>query len=116
MLAQVAANPAFTPVPARPPLARGLGRQHGGRLAAIGSLHHKASGEMVFMEGDAADSIYEVVQGTLRLYKLLPDGRRQITGFLSRGHLLGLAPEGVCVYSAEAITDVTLCRYSRPAF
>jgi CRP/FNR family transcriptional regulator len=68
------------------------------------------------MEGDAADSIYEVVQGTLRLYKLLPDGRRQITGFLSRGHLLGLAPEGVCVYSAEAITDVTLCRYARAAF
>ena len=52
----------------------------------------------------------------LRLYKLLPDGRRQITGFLSAGHLLGLAPEGVCVYTAEAITEVSLCRYKRKAF
>ena len=29
---------------------------------------------------------------------------------------LGLAPEGVCVYTAEAITEVTLCRYKRKAF
>ncbi len=52
----------------------------------------------------------------LRLYKLLPDGRRQITGFLSAGHFIGLAPEGVFVYTAEAITEVTLCRYKRKAF
>ena len=52
----------------------------------------------------------------LRLCKLLPDGRRQITGFLSAGQFLGLAPEGVCVYTAEAITEVTLCRYKRKAF
>jgi CRP/FNR family transcriptional regulator len=35
----------------------------------------------------------------VRLYKLLPDGRRQITGFMSAGHLLGLAPEGHHVYA-----------------
>jgi CRP/FNR family transcriptional regulator len=52
----------------------------------------------------------------VRLYKLLPDGRRLITGFLSAGNLLGLAPDGVCVYTAEAITEVTLCRYKRVAF
>ena len=52
----------------------------------------------------------------LRLVKLLPDGRRQITGFLSAGRLLGLAPEGAHVYTAEAITEVTLCRYGRAAF
>jgi len=39
-----------------------------------------------------------------------------ITGFLSAGNLLGLAPEGVCVYTAEAVTEVTLCRYRRVAF
>ena len=46
----------------------------------------------------------------------MPDGRRQIVGFASAGHLLGLAPEGTYVYSAEAITDVTLCRYPRASF
>ena len=83
---------------------------------AISSLQCKAPGETLFSEGDEADSVYEVVHGMLRLYKLLPDGRRQITGFLSAGHFLGLAPEGVCVYTAEAITEVTLCRYKRKAF
>ena len=76
----------------------------------------KRQGETLFAEGDKTNSIYEIVRGMLRLVKLLPDGRRQITGFLSAGHLLGLAPEGVSVYTAEAVTEVTLCRYGRAAF
>ena len=97
-------------------LAGGLSPQGASHLMAISTLQHKAPGESLFSEGDEADSVYEVVRGMLRLYKLLPDGRRQITGFLSAGHFLGLAPEGVCVYTAEAITEVTLCRYKRKAF
>jgi CRP/FNR family transcriptional regulator len=83
---------------------------------AVSSLHRKAPGETLFAEGEEADSVYEVVRGMLRLSKLLPDGRRQITGFLSGGHLLGLAPEGIFVYTAEAITELTLRRYTRLAF
>jgi CRP/FNR family transcriptional regulator len=93
-----------------------LPRGTGNPLAAIGSLHKKAPGEAVFLEGEDADSIYEVVRGTLRLYKMLPDGRRQIVGFMTAGHMLGLAPEGQFVYSVDAITEVTLCRYKRAAF
>jgi CRP/FNR family transcriptional regulator len=70
----------------------------------------------VFSEGDEAKNVYEVMQGTLRLYKLLSDGRRQITGFLSGGHLLGLAHDERYLYTAEAITEVTLCRYPRSRF
>jgi CRP/FNR family transcriptional regulator, anaerobic regulatory protein len=92
------------------------GRRAGGHAAAIGSLQRKAPGETLFAEGEESNSVYEVVRGMVRLYKLLPDGRRQITGFLSAGHLLGIAPEGACIYTAEAITEVTLCRYARPAF
>jgi CRP/FNR family transcriptional regulator, anaerobic regulatory protein len=71
---------------------------------------------ILFAEGDETTSIYEIVRGMLRLVKLLPDGRRQITGFLSAGHLLGLAPEGVRVYTAEAVTKVMLRRYGRADF
>ncbi len=96
---------------------RGLaGRDAKDPLAGISSLHKKTPGEAVFVEGDDADSIYEVMRGTLRLYKLLSDGRRQIIGFMAPGHLVGLAPEGQYVYSAEAITEVTLRRYKRTAF
>jgi CRP/FNR family transcriptional regulator len=116
MHGQTVSNPAATVATAGRAVSRGLGGHANGPLMAIGSLQKKAPGETLFSEGDDADSVYEVVHGMLRLYKLLPDGRRLITGFLSAGHLLGLAPEGVCVYTAEAITEVTLCRYKRAAF
>jgi len=95
---------------------RSFDRQATTHLMAISSLQKKAPGETVFAEGDEADSVYEVVHGMVRLYKLLPDGRRLIIGFLSAGHLLGLAPDGICVYTVEAVTAVTLCRYKRIAF
>src|SRR5580658_1975029 len=95
---------------------RGLSQQAARPLMAISSLHRKAPGEVLFAEGDEADSIYEVVRGTVRLYKLLLDGRRLIIAFLSAGHLLGLALDGIWVYTAEAITDVTVCRYRRTSF
>jgi CRP/FNR family transcriptional regulator len=101
--------------PSRLAIGRGLERQTTTSLMAISSLQKKGPGETLFAEGDEADSVYEIVQGTVRLYKLLPDGRRLITGFLSAGKLLGLAPEGVCIYTAEAVTNVTLCRYKRTA-
>ena len=90
-------------------LSRSPGRQPNSYLTAISSLERKAPGETLFAEGDETNSIYEIVRGMLRLVKLLPDGRQQITGFLSAGRLLGLAPEGAHVYTVEAITEVTLC-------
>lgn len=85
-------------------------------IAALGPLVCKAPGEMLFAEGEEADSVYEVIRGLLRLHKLLPDGRRQITGFLLAGDLLGLAPSGVYAYTAEAVTPIALRRHKRAAF
>ena len=116
MRAQATSNAAVTLNPARPTVFRGLEQQAARHIAAVSSLQKRGPGETLFVEGDEMDSVYEVVRGMLRLYKLLPDGRRQITGFLSAGSLLGSAPEGVCLYTAEAITEVTLCRYKRAAF
>jgi CRP/FNR family transcriptional regulator len=46
----------------------------------------------------------------------LPDGRRQVTGFLFQGDFLGLAFDGSYTYSAEALTDATVCRFARRQF
>lgn len=65
--------------------------------------------QMIFQEGDPADYVYNVSAGNLRLYKLMIDGRRQITGFLRPGDFLGLARADCYAYGAEAIDFVELC-------
>ncbi len=69
--------------------------------------------DTVLSEGDPADYLYNVTAGVLQLYKLLPDGRRQITGFLFAGDFVGIALNDAYAYSAEAVTPVKLCRFSR---
>jgi CRP/FNR family transcriptional regulator len=96
-------------------LCLGFGRQVG-HLLSVNPVQHLPAGELLFSEGDKAEAVYEVLSGMVRLYKLLPDGRRQVTGFLGAGQLLGLSPEGSCVFTADTITDVSLCRYQRDAF
>jgi len=68
-------------------------------------------GQSLFDEEDKADFAYNLVEGTIRLYKLLPDGRRQITGFAIAGDFLGLSSRGQYAYSAEAVSGASLCRF-----
>jgi CRP/FNR family transcriptional regulator len=116
MYAQAVSNTARKTDSAGFALSYSPGHQPSSYLPAISSLQRKAPGETLFSEGDETNSVYEIVRGMLRLVKLLPDGRRQIIGFLAAGRLLGFAPEGAHVYTAEAITEVTLYRYWRAAF
>ena len=44
----------------------------------------------IFHEDDEADHLFNVTSGVVKLYKLLADGRRQITGFLFAGGCRGL--------------------------
>jgi CRP/FNR family transcriptional regulator len=94
---------------------------HASVLAGIGTEHpsggaHKAkvgAKQMVFYEGDSADFVYEVVSGTVKLYKLMGDGRRQITGFFFPGDLIGVGLHETHTHSAEAVTEVELRKFSR---
>ncbi len=69
-----------------------------------------APGSVVFWEGDAAKSVFEVVDGTLRVYRILHDGRRVILGFVCPGDLLGVSLRGHYLYTVEAITPVEVRR------
>jgi CRP/FNR family transcriptional regulator len=82
-------------------------------LAEIMTPLEIGSEQTVFYEGDRADYLFNVTLGTVRLYKLLPDGRRQITGFLYPGDFLGLAVGDLYAYTAETVGDVHLCRFPR---
>jgi len=83
------------------------------QMADIVQTQRVEVGQTIFAEGDAADALFNVTAGTIKLYKLLPDGRRQITGFLVTGDFLGLALNESYAYSAETVTPTTLCRFPR---
>jgi CRP/FNR family transcriptional regulator len=83
------------------------------RLNAIVSVVQIAPQQTLFCEGEPAHSLFNVTRGTLRVSKMLVDGRRQITGFLGPGDFLGLAFNDTYAYTAEAVTATRLCRFPR---
>jgi CRP/FNR family transcriptional regulator len=82
----------------------------------LGRHIHFASGETVFAQEDMTAWFYNLIEGVMRLYKLLPDGRRQIVGFALPGDFLGMSAPGRHGFSADAIGPVTVCRFGRAAF
>jgi len=85
-------------------------------LKAITLRVRLPAGRHLFDEGDPAESLFTLTEGMIKLFKMLPDGRRQITGFLLPGDFLGLAFFRSYAYSAEAVTDALLCRFPRDRF
>ncbi len=83
------------------------------RLNAIVNQKFLEPGEMLFLEADPAESLYVITDGSIKLYKMLADGRRQITGFLFRSDFLGLAFRERYAYSAEALSATTVCRFPK---
>jgi CRP/FNR family transcriptional regulator len=73
-------------------------------------------GEALFTAGEVAHSVHSLTAGVARLYKLLPDGRRQVIGFALPGDFLGIAPSERYTFSADAVGAMTACRLSREAF
>jgi len=86
------------------------------KLRSALTTSHFAAGESLIHEGEPAAALFNIVKGTVKLYKLLSDGRRQITGFLVPGDFLGIALNKTYAYSAEAIEDVHVCRFDRTRF
>ena len=80
-----------------------------------GLMHHARyeCHQTIFREAEPAEYVFNVTSGTVKLYKLLADGRRQITGFLFPGDFLGLALNATYTYTSEAIQAVAACRFPR---
>ena len=79
-------------------------------------LERAAAGETVFFEGDRALHVFAIREGNLRICRQLHDGRRVITGFLTKGDIVGVSFKNRYLYSAEAIDDVTFQRQTKIAF
>ncbi len=61
--------------------------------------------EEIFGEDEPAEYVYQVVSGSVRTYKLLSDGRRQIGSFHLPGDVFGLESGATHRLAAEAIGD-----------
>jgi CRP/FNR family transcriptional regulator len=68
-------------------------------------------GTTIFREGDPSQYLFTVTAGSVKLYKLLSDGRRQITAFLFPGDFFGLSVGGNYAYTAEALSPVMVCKF-----
>ncbi len=97
----------------QPGLLQEIGQDSFGQPACITSLQVYRPKEVIFYQGDPCEHLFEVVEGVVKLYKLTPDGRRQVTGFLYPGQFLGLGWNESYTQTAEAVTAAKLCRYSR---
>ncbi len=90
-----------------PPTPRRL-EDHGTRLRHQQHVH-------IFREGDKADRVYQILDGAIMLYKLLPDGRRQIVELLGPGDVLGLSATPVYDCSAETLVAGSVAVHERAA-
>src|SRR5581483_10557822 len=69
----------------------------------------------IYGENDPADYLYKVISGTVRTYKMLSDGRRQIGAFYLPGDIFGLEMGDEHAFSAEAIVDSNVLIIKRSA-
>ena len=59
--------------------------------------------EHLFVAGDSQTRVYQILEGVVGIYELLPDGRRQIVTFCHPGDLIGLDHPERYSHNAEAL-------------
>lgn len=70
---------------------------------------------LIYLEGDPADRIFQIVDGAVMLYKLLPDGRRQVVELLGPGDFFGVSTNSMHNASAETLMPVLMTVFDRHA-
>lgn len=86
------------------------------QFKVMGGHQSLPAGQPLFHEGDGATQVFNVTDGALKIYKLLPDGRRQVMGFMYPGDFLGISLSDEHAFTAEALENTHMCRFSRGRF
>jgi len=85
-------------------------------IQSYGARQHYRRNEAIFNQDDPADQVYRIVDGTARLCRHMPDGRRCIVDFLLPGDVMGFVESTDQSVSAEAVTEISLIAYPRVCF
>jgi CRP/FNR family transcriptional regulator, dissimilatory nitrate respiration regulator len=104
---------------ARIPLFSGLNR---GQLAQfLGITLEKSFGraELIFCEGDEGNGFYVILSGTVKIFKVSPDGKEHILHIFTAGQTFGEVPVFAGEHfpaSAEALHETRALFFPRSAF
>jgi CRP/FNR family transcriptional regulator, nitrogen fixation regulation protein len=79
-----------------------------GAIEMMGAVMPFARNSEIYGEKERAEYLYKVLKGSVRTYKVLQDGRRQIGAFHLPGDVFGFEVGDEHTYSAEAIVDCQL--------
>jgi CRP/FNR family transcriptional regulator, nitrogen fixation regulation protein len=113
MLTDVRAVP--SKVVSKRPIPPTVGQVSEDTIGMMGAPMSFARNAEIYGEGEPADYLYKVVSGTVRTYKVLSDGRRQIGAFYMPGDVFGLETSDEHTFSAEAISDSKVLVIKRSA-
>ena len=72
--------------------------------------------ELIFSEGNKANTLYFVNEGKIKIYKYTKDGKEQILYLISEGEFFGelnILKEAKYGFNAEAIEDCKICTLSK---
>jgi CRP/FNR family transcriptional regulator, nitrogen fixation regulation protein len=95
-----------SPIFARPAAAFRAGTPCEGPFGMIGAPMRFARNAEIFGEDEPAEYLYQVISGTVRTYRMLDDGRRQISAFYLPGDVFGFEAGDAHQSTAEAISEV----------
>src|SRR3974390_3796157 len=90
------------------PWASSAGRMHQrltddqrAQLAVISSIVRFKKREIIYREGDPAESVFAINTGVVAAYKEAPDGKEHIAAFLFADDLFGFSAEGTYTNSTR---------------
>lgn len=87
-------------------------------LEIVNTINHKEyiKGDVIFTEGNIANTLYFVNEGKIKLYKYTKDGKEQILHVLSEGDFFGeldLIKPSKYGFNAKAIVDSKICTLTK---
>ncbi len=77
---------------------------------------HFVAGDQIIHQDDISELFAVVVSGTIKLTRTLSDGREQIVALLAEADCLGSLFDEQSHETAQCVTDVVLCCFSRDRF
>ena len=86
-----------------------------GPLGLMGAPMRFARNNEIYGEHEPSEYIYQVISGAVRTYRMLDDGRRQITAFYLPGDVFGVEAGDNHLSSAETICDAQILVARRSA-